>query len=95
MRRIKFNAWRDPATIKAAQEGRDWLSPHCTSGTCSWCAERRRRKQRAATEALEARTAPGVFWDSKTGGHQEQLGPSAPDAWKKTYVKPDILGYWR
>ena len=90
MRKIKFNAWRDPSPKPL-----DYLSPHCQSGTCKFCSERARRKREAATRALEATLQPGMFWDSKTGGHQEQLGPSAPDAWKQTYVKPDILGYWR
>ena len=86
-RKIKFNVWRDPETIKKAQEGREWMSPHCTSGNCKWCTERRARKQRSATMALEAALAPGMFWDSKIGGHQEQLGPSAPDHWLETGVK--------
>ena len=92
MRKVKFNAWKDPETLRAAREGREWLSPHCTSGTCKWCAERRRRRQAAATRALEAATAPGMFWTSKIDRGQDQLGPSAPDAWKQTYVT-DVLGY--
>ncbi len=91
-RKIKFNAWKDPVSKSV-----NYLSPHCSKSSCSWCKERRARKQRAATAALEAAAAPGMFWDSKVGGHQEQLGPSAPDAWLRTYVKPtgiDVLNYW-
>ena len=98
-RKINFNVWRDPQ----ARTGQDldYLSPHCQNAACSWCKERARRKRAAATAALEATMQPGMFWDRKIGGHQEQLGPSAPDAWKQTYVKPapgphvgDVLGYW-
>ncbi len=86
----KVYAWRDPQPKPV-----DYLSPHCASGDCKWCAERRRRKQAQATAALQASLAPGMFWDSKVGGHQEQLGPSSPDSWKRTYVKGlDVLGYW-
>lgn len=92
MNRRKVNTWRDPAP---KPEG--YLSPHCTSGTCKWCSERRARAARARTAALEAATAPRMFWDRQIDRGQEQLGPSAPDAWKQTYVgrdPRDVLGYW-
>ncbi len=90
-RKIKLNVWRDPQP-KAI----DYLSPHCTSGNCKWCTTRRRRAKDAATRAQQATVdaLPGIFWDSKTGGHQERLGSSAPDAVKPSYVV-DPLGYWR
>lgn len=100
-RKIKFNVWRDP-TPKPV----DYLSPHCQNGACSWCKERARRKREAATRALQAiaDARPGMFfWDSKIErGTKNDLGPSAPDAWKQTYVKPapgspavgDVLGFW-
>lgn len=85
-------------------EAPDYLSPHCQNGACSWCKERTRRKKEAATRALQALADanPGMFdpWNQKLGGHQEQLGPSAPGHWLSTYVKEtpggagDVLGYW-
>lgn len=63
-----------------------YLSPHCASGNCAYCRGRREAKRRAATAAFEAAAAPGMFWDSKIGGHQEQLGPSAPSSWIQTGV---------
>lgn len=65
----------------------DYMSPHCTSGNCKYCRGRREAARRAATARLEAAAAPGMFWDRKIGGHQEQLGPSAPDAWIQTFVR--------
>lgn len=87
-RKIKLNVWRDPVPKEPG-----YLSPHCTSGTCKWCAERRRRAKARATAELEAKTAPGMFWDRTIDRGQEQLGPSAPDAWIHTHVK-DIFGFW-
>ena len=80
----------------------NWMSPHCQSGNCAYCAERRRRKREAATRALQALAdaRPGMFfWDSKIErGTKNDLGPSSPDAWKQTYVKGkdprDIFGFW-
>ena len=98
-RKIRFNVWRDP-TPKPV----DYLSPHCASGNCNYCAERRRRKRQAATDAANAEAAkrPEMFWDSPIfPGTKWDLGPSAPSSWKQTYVKPppgphagDVLGYW-
>ena len=78
----KVNTWLDPMP-----KAPDYASPHCQSGNCGYCTARRNRAKRAATDTLQAATAPGMFWDTKVGGHQEQLGPSASDRWLQTGVK--------
>ena len=82
--RRKVYAWRDPLPKPP-----DYLSPHCASGNCKYYRGRREQVKRARTAALEAAAAPGMFdpWNQKIGGVQEQLGPSAPDAWIQTGVK--------
>ena len=83
--KIKLNVWRDPMPILKSE---DYASPHCSSGACAWCTERRARKARQAAAAREAAAAPSMFWESKIfPGTKWDLGPSAPDAWKKTYVR--------
>jgi len=82
MTRRKVYAWRDPMPKPP-----DYLSPDCAHGHCQVCRGRRAAAARYRTAQAEAAAAPGMFWDRKIGGHQEQLGPSAPDFWKKTFVK--------
>lgn len=82
IRRRKVYAWRDPLP-----KSPDYLSPHCQSGNCSYCRWRRAEVKRAATAALEAAAAPGMFWDSKIDRGQEQLGPSSPSSWIQPFVK--------
>lgn len=85
MNKRKVYAWRDPLPKVP-----DYLSPHCSSGNCKYCRGRREAARRAATEARAAAAAPGMFdspWDTKIGGVQEQLGPSAPSSWINQFVK--------
>ena len=83
--KIRLNVWRDPMPVLKSE---NYPSPHCANGACKVCRARTNEKNMAATRALQALADanPGMFWDSKIGGHQEQLGPSSPDAWKQTYV---------
>jgi len=86
MKKIRFNVW-NLALNSDRPKPIDYDSPHCASGQCGWCAGRRRQARQAATQVLEASTRPGMFWESKIGGHQEKLGPSAPNSWLATFVK--------
>ena len=81
----KIRAWRDPMPKPP-----DYLSPHCSTGNCRWCTNRRAQAERYRIAVERAKAGPFMFWDTKTGGHQEQLGPSAPDRWLTTYVKEAV-----
>ena len=86
-RKIKaVNPWRTPEISK--EFDLHYESPHCQNGKCNYCMGIKRRKAAAATAALAATIAPGMFWDRKIFSGDEQLGPSAPDFWLETYVKP-------
>ena len=85
--KIKMNVWRDPMPVLKSE---NYPSPHCANGACKWCRGRANNKKLAATRALQslADANPGMFdpWEKKIGGYQEQLGPSSPDHWLKTFV---------
>lgn len=69
------------------------MSPHCTSGNCSFCKERRRR---AAAPPLVSQ--PGDHWERKIGlagdifGYWHMTIPPARTDPKIKYMKPPHPG---